>query len=67
MAVRVEVQVGVEVDAVTSPDAAVGDAGDYAGDVDVAVLEVVEGHLVAGRYGQREHGAVGEDGAGPAA
>ena len=35
-------------------------------DVDVAVLEVCELFVVAGRDGQREHGAVGEDGAGTA-
>ena len=66
VSVRVEVQVGVEVDVVPSPDAAVGDADDDAGDVDVAVLEVIEGHGIAGGYGQREHGAVGEDGTGAA-
>lgn len=67
VAVGVEVEVGVEVYRVEPIHAAVGDASDNAGDVDVAVLEVIEGHLVRGGYGQGEHGAVGEDGAGAAA
>ena len=64
--VRVEVEVGVEVDQVQPAHAAVGDAGDNAVDVDVAILKVFERFFVAGGYGQREHGAVGEDGAGAA-
>ena len=64
--VRVEVEVGVEMDRVQPPHAAVGDADDNARDVDVAVLKVFERFLIAGRYGQREHGVVGKDGAGTA-
>ena len=64
--VRVEVEVGVEVYQVRSAHAAVGDAADDAGNVDVAVLKVLERFFVAGGYGQREHGAIGEDGAGTA-
>ena len=64
VAVRVEVQVGVQVDLASSAHAAVGDSADDAGDVDVAVLEVCELFAVSGRDGQREHGAVGKDRAG---
>ncbi len=64
--VSVKVEVGIEVDQVECAHAAVCDAGDNVGDLDVAVLEVFEGGLVAGGYGEREHGAVGKDGAGTA-
>ena len=64
--VRVEVQVGVQVDSASSVHAAVGDSVDDAGDVDVAVLEVCELFAVSGGDGQREHGAVGKDRAGTA-
>ena len=66
VAVRVEIQVGVQVDQVQPTHAAVGDAGNDARDVDVAMLEVCELFEVSGGDGQREHGAVGEDGAGTA-
>ena len=66
VAVRVEVQVGVEVDQVQPVHAAVGDAGDDFRDVDVAVLEVCEQFAVSGGDGQREHRAVGKDRAGTA-
>ena len=52
LSVRVEVEVGVEVVSVPSVQAAVGDAGDDAGDVDVAVLQVIELLVVSGRDGQ---------------
>ena len=64
--VRIEVQVGVQVDRIQPAHAAVGDAGNDAGDVDVAMLEVLERFVVRRGDGQREHGAVGEDGAGTA-
>ena len=66
LSVRVEVQVGVQVDQVPAAHAPVGDSGDNAGDVDVAVLKVCERFLVAGGDGQRKHRAVGKDGAGTA-
>ena len=66
VSVRFEVEVGVEMDSVPPVHAAAGDAGDHAGDVDFAVLKVIERFLVPGRDGQREHRAVGEDGAGTA-
>ena len=66
VAVRVEVPVGVQVDKVQPAHAAVGDAGNDAGDVDVAMLKVFERFLVVGRDGQGEHGAVAKDGAGTA-
>ena len=65
--VRVEVQVGIEVDQVPAAHAAVSDSGDDARDVDVAVLKVLEGFLVVGGNRQREHRAIGKDGSGTAA
>ena len=53
-------------DPVQPAHATVGDSGDNTRDVDVAVLKVLERFLVAGWYGQREHRAVGKDGAGTA-
>ena len=64
VAVRAEVQVGVQVDKVQPAHAAVGGSGNDTGDVDVAVLEVFERFLVVGRDGQREHGAIRKDGLG---
>ena len=66
MSVRVEVEVGVQVDSVPSAHAAVGDSADDASDVDITVLKVFELFLVPGGNGQRKHRAVGEDGAGTA-
>ena len=66
VSVRFEVEVRVEMDSVPSVQAPVGDAGDNAGDVDVAVVKGIEPFTVSGRDGQREYGAVGEDGAGTA-
>ena len=65
--VRVGVEVGVEMDLVPSVHAAAGDAADDAGNVDVAVLKVIERFFVVGGYRQRKHRAVGKDGAGTAA
>ena len=65
--VGVEVEVGVQMDQVTPAHATVGDSGDNARGVDVAVLKVFERFLVAGGYRQRKHRAVGKDGAGTAA
>ena len=66
MTVGIEVEVGVEMDAVLSVHPATGDAGDDAGDVGVTVWQVFELFAVSGRQEQREHGAVGEDRAGTA-
>ena len=52
MSVRVEVQVGVQVNQILAAHAPVGDSGDNARDVDVAVLKVFERFLVAGGYRQ---------------
>ena len=65
--VRVEVQVGVQVDLASSVHAAVGDSADDFRDVDVAVLKVPERFLVVGGNRQREHRAIGKDGTGTAA
>ena len=59
--IRFEVEVRVQMDQVLPAHASVGDSGDNACDVDVAVLKVLERFLVPGGNGQREHRAIGKD------
>lgn len=59
--IRFEVEVRVHMDQVLPAHASVGDSGDNACDVDVAVLKVLERFLVPGGNGQREHRAIGKD------